>query len=55
MEDDLETVIRKKWEIIIGSDADIVVCNLTKLKGDIFNKCILDQTPTTNNHFRAWN
>lgn len=33
LEDDLETAIRKKWEIIIGSSADIVVCNLTKLKG----------------------
>nr|XP_023015491.1 patj homolog [Leptinotarsa decemlineata] len=32
-EDDLETVIKRKWQGIIGSGADIVVANLTKLKG----------------------
>ncbi|XP_018571976.1 patj homolog isoform X2 [Anoplophora glabripennis] len=31
--DDLETAIKQKWEDIIGSQADIVVANLTKLKG----------------------
>ncbi|XP_056638887.1 patj homolog isoform X5 [Diorhabda sublineata] len=33
LEDDLESVIRQKWQDIIGDDADIVVANLTKLKG----------------------
>lgn len=33
LEDDLETAIKTKWANIIGSGADIVVCNLTKLKG----------------------
>ncbi|XP_074035786.1 patj homolog isoform X2 [Leptinotarsa decemlineata] len=32
-EDDLETVIKRKWQGIIGSGADIIVANLTKLKG----------------------
>ncbi|KAJ8925337.1 hypothetical protein NQ315_009167 [Exocentrus adspersus] len=32
-QDDLETAIKQKWEGIIGSQADIVVANLTKLKG----------------------
>lgn len=32
-EDDLETVIRRKWEDILGNDANVVVANLTKLKG----------------------
>ncbi|XP_019881918.1 patj homolog isoform X2 [Aethina tumida] len=31
--DDLETAIKNKWEGLIGSEADIVVANLTKLKG----------------------
>ncbi|XP_057656911.1 patj homolog isoform X6 [Diorhabda carinulata] len=33
LEDDLESVIRQKWQDIIGDNADIVVANLTKLKG----------------------
>ncbi|XP_076259998.1 patj homolog [Rhynchophorus ferrugineus] len=32
-EDDLETVIKKKWEDILGDDANVVVANLSKLKG----------------------
>lgn len=33
LEDDLETATKKKWESIIGTDVEIVVANLTKLKG----------------------
>lgn len=33
LEDDLESVIKKKWESIVGEDTEIVVANLTKLKG----------------------
>nr|CAH7769658.1 unnamed protein product [Callosobruchus chinensis] len=33
LEEDLESAIKHKWENIIGSDAEIVVANLTKLKG----------------------
>ncbi|KAJ8950936.1 hypothetical protein NQ318_008375 [Aromia moschata] len=32
-DDDLETAIKQKWESIIGHQADIIVANLTKLKG----------------------
>lgn len=32
-EDDLETATKHKWENIVGSDTEIVVANLTKLKG----------------------
>ncbi|XP_068893328.1 patj homolog isoform X2 [Tenebrio molitor] len=31
--DDLETATKRKWETIIGCDVEIVVANLTKLKG----------------------
>ncbi|KAJ3648156.1 hypothetical protein Zmor_019978 [Zophobas morio] len=31
--DDLETATKKKWEVIVGDDVEIVVANLTKLKG----------------------
>lgn len=31
--DDLETSIRHKWEGLLGMQANIVVANLTKLKG----------------------
>ncbi|KAG5887112.1 hypothetical protein JTB14_000745 [Gonioctena quinquepunctata] len=33
LEEDLETAIKQKWQEIIGTCADIVVANLTKLKG----------------------
>ncbi|XP_072390528.1 patj homolog isoform X2 [Diabrotica undecimpunctata] len=33
LEEDLETVIKYKWQGLIGDEADIVVANLTKLKG----------------------
>ncbi|CAH1962923.1 unnamed protein product [Acanthoscelides obtectus] len=33
LEEDLESAIKHKWESIIGCDAEIVVANLTKLKG----------------------
>ncbi|RZB40534.1 patj -like, partial [Asbolus verrucosus] len=33
LDDDLETATKKKWEAIIGCDVEIVVANLTKLKG----------------------
>lgn len=32
-EDDLESAIKKKWETLVDSDCEIVVANLTKLKG----------------------
>ncbi|XP_050316404.1 patj homolog isoform X2 [Anthonomus grandis grandis] len=32
-EDDLETTIKQKWEGMLGTEANIVVANLTKLKG----------------------
>uniref|UniRef100_A0AAR5PDU3 PDZ domain-containing protein n=1 Tax=Dendroctonus ponderosae TaxID=77166 RepID=A0AAR5PDU3_DENPD len=32
-EEDLETVIKQKWENLLGKDSNIVVANLTKLKG----------------------
>lgn len=32
-EHDLETDIKHKWESLVGSEAEIVVANLTKLKG----------------------
>lgn len=30
---DLETAIKQKWESLLGKDSNIVVANLTKLKG----------------------
>lgn len=33
LEDDLETATKHKWQGLIGDCADIVVANLTKLKG----------------------
>lgn len=32
-EDDLESAIKNKWETLVDSDCEIVVANLTKLKG----------------------